>query len=215
MSDKQPVWYEFFAGGGMARLGLSDAWKCVFANEWCEKKATAYTARFGAGQPPVCPELKIEDVAKLTTADLPGKPDLVWGSFPCQDLSLAGNGAGLRGERSGAFWPFWSLLKELIAEGRAPRVIALENVVGAITAHGGKDFANLFCMIADGSYRVGPMVIDAVRFVPQSRPRLFIVAVQKELAIPSELVSDWPTSTWHPPSLKRTWACLPSICLPA
>ena len=38
-------WYEFFAGGGMARLGLGDGWDCVFANEWCFKKAAAYTRR--------------------------------------------------------------------------------------------------------------------------------------------------------------------------
>ena len=42
------LWYEFFAGGGMARLGLGDKWRCIFANEWCPKKAAAYTQRFGA-----------------------------------------------------------------------------------------------------------------------------------------------------------------------
>ena len=55
------------------------------------KKAAAYTRRFGAG------ELKVGDVAKLITADLPGAADLAWASFPCQDLSLAGNGAGVTG----------------------------------------------------------------------------------------------------------------------
>ena len=74
-------WYEFFAGGGMARLGLGDQWKCVFANEWCPKKTSAYRLYFGR-----CDELKEGDVAKLTTLDLPGAPHLVWASFPCQDL---------------------------------------------------------------------------------------------------------------------------------
>ncbi|MDQ6700028.1 MAG: DNA cytosine methyltransferase, partial [Acidobacteriota bacterium] len=76
------TWYEFFAGGGMGRLGLGEHWRCVFANEWSEKKAAAYRARFGA-----CDELKIKDVAQLSTADLPGQADLAWASFPCQDLS--------------------------------------------------------------------------------------------------------------------------------
>ncbi|MGH9721058.1 MAG: DNA cytosine methyltransferase [Bryobacteraceae bacterium] len=210
MNDKQLIWYEFFAGGGMARLGFGDAWKCAFANEWCEKKAAAYTARFGVGDPPACPELKVEDVAKLTAADLPGEPDLIWGSFPCQDLSLAGKGAGLRGNRSGTFWPFWSLIQSLIDEGRAPRLVVIENVVGAITSHGGKDFLNLFRMVAEGDYLVGPMVMGALHFLPQSRPRLFIVAARKGIVMPPELVSSWPSLAWHPKSLRRAWACLPT-----
>jgi DNA (cytosine-5)-methyltransferase 1 len=210
MNDRQLVWYEFFAGGGMARLGLGAAWRCVFANEWCDKKAAAYTARFGIGSPPACHELKVEDVKKLTTADLPDRPDLVWGSFPCQDLSLAGRGAGLRGKRSGAFWPFWSLMQGLIAERRPPRLILIENVVGAITSHGGKDFQKLVKLIAESGYRVGPMVIDAVRFLPQSRPRLFIVAVRDNIKIPADAIGGWPNPTWHPASLKRAWACLPA-----
>jgi DNA (cytosine-5)-methyltransferase 1 len=107
------AWYEFFAGGGMARLGLGDRWNCIFANEWSGKKATAYRAYFGAS-----PELKVQDVAKLSITDLPGKADLVWASFPCQDLSLAGAGAGLNGHRSGTFWLFWQLMDGLTPEGR-------------------------------------------------------------------------------------------------
>src|SRR5579872_6255727 len=123
------TWYEFFAGGGMARLGLGPAWTCTFSNDICEKKASAYRAFFGES-----PELRVGDVAKLTTKDLPGVPDLVWASFPCQDLSLAGNGAGLSGARSGTFHPFWRLMKGMAEEGRPARIIALENVVGTLTS---------------------------------------------------------------------------------
>ncbi|MEJ7659591.1 MAG: hypothetical protein WKG07_08175 [Hymenobacter sp.] len=55
-------------------------------------------------------------------------------------MSLAGGGAGLKGDRSGTFWPFWRLMNGVIAEGRAPEIIALENVCGTLTSHGGKDF---------------------------------------------------------------------------
>ena len=72
----------------MARLGLGPRWRCTFSNEISEKKARAYKAYFGDS-----PELKVQDVRSLTTQDLPGTPDLVWASFPCQDLSLAGSGA--------------------------------------------------------------------------------------------------------------------------
>jgi DNA (cytosine-5)-methyltransferase 1 len=166
------IWYEFFAGGGMARLGLGRRWRCVFANEWSAKKAAAYTRQFGAG------ELRVADVATLTTADLPGAADLAWASFPCQDLSLAGNGAGLQGSRSGTFRPFWDLIDGLAREDRAPRVVAIENVVGAITSHGGRDFAEILGRMAATGYAVGPLVLDAVEFVPQSRPRLFLIGVR-------------------------------------
>ena len=133
MGEIRPTWYEFFAGGGMARLGLGQDWHCVFSNEWCEKKAAAYRARFGDGELSVC------DVASLTPDDLPGTPTLVWASFPCQDLSLAGNGAGLDGHRSGTFKPFWELMRGLVRLGREPRTVVLENVVGALTSHNGRD----------------------------------------------------------------------------
>ena len=83
--------FEFFAGGGMARLGLGKPWKCTFANDVSEKKAGAYRAFYGDS-----PELIIGDVAPLSPDALPGTPTLVWASFPCQDLSLAGAGAGLK-----------------------------------------------------------------------------------------------------------------------
>src|SRR5579862_9274608 len=120
------TFYEFFAGGGMARIGLGSAWHCAFANEWCDKKAASYRAHFGGD------ELRVDDVANLGVQDLPGVPTLVWGSFPCQDLSLAGSGAGLKGERSGSFRPFWNLIGEMVSLKRAPKLVALENVVGAL-----------------------------------------------------------------------------------
>ncbi|MGA2434096.1 MAG: DNA (cytosine-5-)-methyltransferase [Bryobacteraceae bacterium] len=173
----RPTWYEFFAGGGMARLGLGADWRCTFSNEWCEKKASAYRAKFGGG------ELRVCDVADLKPEDLPGAPTLVWASSPCQDLSLAGNGAGLDGERSGAFKPFWELMRGLVHLGRHPQLIVLENVVGALTSHDGNDFGQIVGALAKEGYRVGALVMDAVRFLPQSRPRLFIVGVFKELQL--------------------------------
>src|ERR1039458_3708741 len=129
------TFFECFAGGGMARLGLGCDWECTFANDWCDKKAAAYRAYFGGS------ELRVCSIADLTTSDLPGTPTLVWGSFPCQDLSLAGNGAGLAGERSGTFKPFWKLMRGMIGLGRIPRIVVLENVVGTLTSHEGRDFA--------------------------------------------------------------------------
>lgn len=195
--------YEFFSGGGMVRAGMREDWDCLFANDICEKKAAAYTANWGGGY------LKIEDIANIQPTDLPGRADLAWASFPCQDLSLAGNGVGLNGDRSGTFWVFWELMKALEGEGRKPSLIALENVYGTLTSHDGKDFGSIIKAIAESGYRLGAMVIDAVRFLPQSRPRLFIVAVDANVPMPEGLCSKAPLGVWHPPAIVNAFERMP------
>jgi DNA (cytosine-5)-methyltransferase 1 len=116
--------YEFFCGGGMARLGFGSGWTCVFANDIDPQKGTAYAAHFGPGHLRVC------GVAKLTTRDLPGRADCLWMSPPCVGMSEAGNRQGFDEEQSGAFWPAWEKIEALNAEGRAPLTIVFENVTG-------------------------------------------------------------------------------------
>lgn len=204
LMEAQPItFYEFFAGGGMARIGLGPDWQCTFANEWCEKKAASYRAYFGRK------ELKVDDVANLTVDDLPGVPMLVWASFPCQDLSLAGAGAGLNGDRSGTFRPFWKLMRRMVSVRRIPQIIVLENVIGTLTSHDGKDFATIVGSLAQEGYRVSALVIDAVRFLPHSRPRLFIVAVHGGVPIPSQLTLTAASEPWHTKSLRRAFESLP------
>ena len=198
-----PSFYEFFAGGGMARAGLGRGWDCLLANDIDEKKGASYAANWGTEA------LKIISVGKLTAADVPGHADLAWASFPCQDLSLAGDYVGLKGERSGTFWLFWHLMKALIEEQRAPSLIVLENVCGALTSRGGTDFAAIGTALAEGGYRFGALVMDAVRFVPQSRPRLFIVAVREGRAIPEALTQAEPNPLWHPGNLIGAYEKLP------
>lgn len=189
--------YEFFAGGGMARAGLGGRWRCAFANDIDPKKTTSYAANWGRKG------LLVGDVATLSTADLPGLADLAWASFPCQDLSLAGAGAGLEGKRSGTFWPFWRLISQLQVEGRAPKLIVLENVRGALNSHGGMDFAAISGALAGAGYQFGAVLIDAIDFLPQSRPRLFIIGVRSDIPIPSALLSAGPQPKWHSDSLLR------------
>jgi DNA (cytosine-5)-methyltransferase 1 len=197
-----PSFYEFFSGGGMVRAGLGPDWTCRFANDLDLKKGRTYQANWGDG------ELKIGDVCLLKTADLPETADLAWASFPCQDLSLAGGGAGLGGDRSGTFWPFWKLMTALKDEGRAPRIVALENVCGTLTSHEGKDFVAICDAIQQAHYRIGALVINAALFVPQSRPRLFVVAVRKDVPIPEGLKAEGPTAPWHTSALVRAHAKL-------
>ncbi|WP_281662841.1 DNA cytosine methyltransferase [Paraburkholderia fungorum] len=197
--------YEFFAGGGMARAGLGPHWTCRFANDHDTKKAASYKANWGKDH------LLVDDVAKVSIEHLTGHVDLAWASFPCQDLSLAGSRAGLQGERSGTFWPFWRLMQGLAEEGRAPRMIVLENVPGLITSAGGDDFCELGKAIAALGYRLGAMVIDAVHFVPQSRQRLFVIAVAPGIEIPAAITRSDPSGFWHPRALVEAKFKLPKF----
>jgi DNA (cytosine-5)-methyltransferase 1 len=174
-ADAPFTYYEFFAGGGMARCGLGDAWRCLFANDFEPKKAESYRANWGGDH------LRVGDVWKIESSDLPGRAHLAWASSPCQDLSLAGKRAGLGGGRSSAFWGFWRLMEALNREGRAPRCIVIENVSGLLTSHGGADFVALCEALSREGYRFGALEIDASLFLPQSRPRLFVLATKSEI----------------------------------
>lgn len=198
-----PTFYEFFAGGGMARAGLGEGWRCLFANDFDASKRDAYAANWGADH------FRLEDIHKLTADDLPGCADLAWASFPCQDLSLAGAGAGLSGARSGAFWGFHALVSALNVQRRAPRMLVLENVVGALTSNGGADFRELCRALHGLDYVFGALTMDAAHFTPQSRPRLFIVAVKREASLPASVCAKAPVAPWASAALQRAQASLP------
>jgi DNA (cytosine-5)-methyltransferase 1 len=195
------TFYEFFAGGGMARLGLGSDWRCLFANDYDPMKSAIYRDNWGQ-------EDFVEgDINTISPNQLPGKADLAWASFPCQDLSLAGNAAGLgtfeQQTRSGSFWAFWRLMEELIAHKRGPRAIVLENVYGFLTSNGGRDFALVARCLSLSGYRFGAIVLDAVHFVPQSRPRVFLIAYCASMPVPTRLIAKERQASWHPPAMAQ------------
>ncbi|HYC26133.1 MAG TPA: DNA cytosine methyltransferase [Roseiarcus sp.] len=198
-----PSYYEFFCGGGMVRAGLGHWWNCLFANDIDPKKSRAYGENWGEEV------LRLGDIHDLNAADLPGRADLAWASFPCQDLSVAGAGQGLAGARSSAFWGFHALMAKLAQEGRAPTTIALENVVGALTSNRGADFVAICGALHELGYRFGALTIDAAHFLPQSRPRLFMLAVRGDMVIGADLAASAPRQPFASRSLLRAHALLP------
>lgn len=193
MSRAPLSFYEFFAGGGMARLGLGERWSCAFANDFDPVKAATYRANFPDSTEGAATHFHEGDVWKLSARDLPGQADLAWASSPCQDFSLAGARAGLAGGRSSAFFGFWRLIEGLAAEGRAPRAIVIENVSGLLTSHGGRDFAALGEALSAQGYSFGALEVDAAAFLPQSRPRVFVIATRDPP--PAALVGESPFQT--------------------
>jgi DNA (cytosine-5)-methyltransferase 1 len=203
------TFYEFFAGGGMARLGLGADWTCRFANDFDPVKAATYRANFADA----ADHFHEGDVWKLAAEDLPGQAGLAWASSPCQDFSLAGARAGLAGGRSSAFFGFWRLIEALGAEGRGPRAVVIENVSGLLSSHGGADFTALADALAAQGYLFGALEIDAACVLPQSRPRVFVIAVRAPP--PAQLTGPSPFQTRAvqaaaarlPQPLAERWVC--------
>lgn len=160
---------EFFAGIGLMRMGLDkEGWATVWANDLDEKKWEMYRANFNEGG---C-EFVLDDVHKVEGKDIPDV-DLATASFPCNDLSLAGARHGLAGTNSSAFWGFVDAVKGMGK--RRPPLVLLENVAGFLTSNDGNDFRDALVALNDLGYAVDAFIVDAARFVPQSRVRLFVV----------------------------------------
>ena len=177
---------EFFAGIGLVRSALEpEGIEVVFANDIEPVKHAMYSENFDASH------FVLGDVRKVRGADIPNI-DLATASFPCTDLSLAGNRAGLDGGGSGMFWEFARVLEEMRA--RRPSAVLLENVVGFATSRGGDDLEAAIRRLNGLGYRCDVFVADARWFVPQSRPRMFIVGSRDALTVQDE----WGASTLRP-----------------
>jgi DNA (cytosine-5)-methyltransferase 1 len=196
----------------MVRAGLGGRWKCQFANDFDPLKVQVYADNWGEAQ------ILEDDIHKVEAEDLGRRVDLAWASFPCQDLSTAGNGLGIgqasgsNRTRSGTFWAFIDLMKGLKASGRLPRIVVLENVVGLLTINGGEEFKAVIAALGRLGMRAGAVVVDARHFVPQSRQRVFIVAVSKTAKVADDLVRDEPHPTWHPDPLVKAVEKLSPQC---
>jgi DNA (cytosine-5)-methyltransferase 1 len=165
---------EFFAGIGLMRIGLERAgWRVSFANDISEQKYEMYAFHFKESKS----HFLREDIHKLNEASIPSVT-LATASFPCNDLSLAGMREGLSGKQSSAYWGFVKLLEQM--GNRRPPLVLLENVAGFLTSHDGRDFQSALLALNRLGYAVDPFIIDAVRFVPQSRVRLFVVGTLQQ-----------------------------------
>ena len=194
LSSARPKALEFFAGIGLARMGLERAgFSVAWSNDFEVDKKVMYEAQFKDAEKGNAHTFSLGDVGKVNVGDLPKGASIAWASSPCTDLSLAGGRAGLAGKASGTFWHFIRLLKEL--DDDRPEVIVLENVTGLATSHGGDDLTAAIRAFNELGYSVDVLAIDARRFVPQSRPRLFLVGAlnpPEDTAAPNpELRPDW------------------------
>lgn len=187
---------EFFAGSGLVTEALKDLFECVWANDLCPKKRDVYVANHGADR------FFFGSISDVHGDSLPYS-DLSWASFPCQDLSLAGELKGITGERSGLVWEWLRVLSEMPTK---PKILVAENVLGLVSAEKGAYYRALHEALRERGYKAGAMVLNAVWWVPQSRPRVFVVAVRKEADVSA--YSDSGPNWTHPDPVIRAAAGL-------
>jgi DNA (cytosine-5)-methyltransferase 1 len=154
-------------------MGLQPhGWQVSFANDISDKKYEMYSAFF----PDVEDHYIRSDIFKVSPAGIP-HTTLATCSFPCIDLSLAGNMNGmLNGAHSSAFWGFVQILK---MQGKdSPPFILVENVPGWLHSNEGQDFRVTIQALNDLGYACDVFTLDALRFTPQSRLRVFLAGTK-------------------------------------
>lgn len=112
---------DLFSGIGGIALALSQWVKPIAYCEIDRYAQGVLLSRMRAGQLPIAPIW--DDVRTLSRKNVLGQVDIIYGGFPCQDISAAGLGIGLGGERSGLFQHIARLVGET-----NPRFVFLENV---------------------------------------------------------------------------------------
>jgi len=166
-------YFSLFTGVGGFELGIRTASprsKCVGMSEIDKYASAVLKRRF--------PETKnYGDITKIDWSAVPDF-DLLVGGSPCQDLSIAGKRVGLEGERSGLFAEYVRTLHE-----KKPRHFIWENVKGALSSNGGRDFAVILNSLAEEGYALSWQILNARDFsVPQNRERVFIFGTRGERA---------------------------------
>ena len=174
--------HEFFAGSGLVAYGLKDMFRPVWANDICSKKAAVYKENFTSKH------FVLKDIKNISGTSLP-YAHLSWASFPCQDLSLAGSLGGIDAERSGLVWEWLRILEEMPEK---PALLLIENVTGLLSTSTGANYIKLHYALLRLGYKSGAVLINAALFVPQSRPRVFVIAIRQDIPIPAELCDSGP-----------------------
>lgn len=167
---EQKTALEFFSGIGLARSGMQKAGiRTIWANDIDATKCALYGAQWGTT------DLVCKNVFDVNPDDVP-IADIAWASSPCTDLSLAGKRSGLiEGRESNAFFGFTDVIEGM--GDRKPHALILENVCGLASSHDGMDFRMVVETFNELGYSVDALELNARRWLPQSRPRMFVIGL--------------------------------------
>ncbi len=162
---------DLFAGIGGTRLAFEAAGgECVFTSEWDKFAQRTYEANFG--------HKPHGDITKIDSSNIPEHDVLVAG-FPCQPFSISGvSKKNSLGRPTGFKDPTQGTLffeVKRILNDKKPQAFLLENVKNLVSHDKGRTFQIILGSLKEIGYQVYHQVIDAAKYVPQHRQRIFIV----------------------------------------
>lgn len=198
LETANPRFLDFFAGSGLVTEAVRHSFEVVWANDICRKKRAVYVANHGQEH------FELKSVVDVHGSEVP-EAAISWASFPCQDLSLAGSQAGLGGERSSLVWEWLRVYDEMPVK---PKILVAENVEGLVASAGGNNYRALHLELVNRGFKVGAMLLDAADFVPQSRPRVFVIAVQAD--VPTSHLESKSPGRFHSRSILTAAKGLPN-----
>jgi DNA (cytosine-5)-methyltransferase 1 len=190
-----------FAGAGGGILGGHLlGWRTVCAVEWEPYAASVLAARQNDGLLPPFPIW--DDVQTFDGRPWRGCVDVVSGGFPCQDISVAGKGAGIDGARSG----MWGHMARIVGEVR-PRYVFVENSPALLTRGLGRVLGDLAALGYDCRWTVlGAADVGA----PHQRDRFWLVGADSDRV---RLDRKWNSEERQQPrSRRQAWGELASLC---
>ncbi len=152
---------DLFSGIGGFSLGLERAGMRTVAFCEIDPYCQAVLRKHWPGVP------IYDDVRSLSVGQI-GSIDVICGGFPCQDISIAGRGAGINGERSGLWGEYARLIREL-----RPRYAIVENVTALLSRGLGRVLGDLAALGYDAEWHCIPASAIGA---PHRRDRIWIVA---------------------------------------
>ena len=147
---------------------------------------------------------------------LPKKTDILIGGFPCQDISINGKGAGVKGKRSGLYRAMVEAIRMT-----KPKIFIAENVKGLLMKHNVASLCKVISDFQSLGYNVRYELFNAANYgVPQGRERVIIVGTSKEIKdfqfpAPTHSKENWLTSAHaiadlekvkEDPSINHIWS---------
>jgi DNA (cytosine-5)-methyltransferase 1 len=177
---------DLFAGiGGFHYAMHSVGGECVFASEWDKYARITYEHNFRKISPELFEKNNFNwDINEADPAKIPSF-DVLCAGFPCQPFSHAGLKKGFEDTRGTLFFNIAKIISTKITQGKAPKVILLENVKGLKNHDKGNTISTIVNILEELGYRVKFDVLNSRNFgLPQNRERLFIVAWQRKKSQP-------------------------------
>jgi DNA (cytosine-5)-methyltransferase 1 len=177
-----------FSGAGGLDLGFKRAgFKLVWANDIFLEAAETYKKNLGS-------HIVTDPIEKIASSDIPDIDGII-GGFPCQGFSLANTKRNTKDKRNKLYLEFVRVLKD-----KKPIFFVAENVKGILSLGGGKIFEQILNDFSNAGYDVKHQLFNAADFgVPQTRQRVFLFGVRKDLGLN---VTAFPPHPTHAPIAK-------------